>query len=325
MGTRCSLPLIAIAFAAILLGCSNDDGPVDTGGNNTPTATTGIVSGMVVDIMGQPIPLASITLVPSGHQVTAGADGRFVFGDLAPGRYTVNAAKSGFVSDSAVVQIVAGKVAAGDVEMLETGLVAAYRFAGDANDATGNGHDGQSTSTGATSDRFGVADRAFVFSQGARVDVPHSAALNFGQSFSIGAWVRLDGAQQHYTGLISKGPRGTEHPGYMLLIMEGNVVGTATGQPEYVVLQGSRDLNDGLWHYLTLVTDAASKRVSIYADGNLERSEIKPSLGLFFDTTEPLHIGVERNTVNYFTGAIDDIRIFNRALTPGEVLDLARR
>lgn len=203
------------------------------------------------------------------------------------------------------------------------GLVAHYRFDGNAADASGRGHNGSIIGAQPTTDRMGSAGKALFFNTGSYVHVPHSTELNFSGSFSIGAWIRLSGPQAHYTGIVSKGPKYTEWPGYMLLIMSGNVVGTATGQPEYAVVTGQRNLNDGDWHFVTLVVDAPTKTLSLYVDGVLDRRSTAQNMTLLFDTEEPLVIGVERNGVNHFEGSIDDVRLYSRVLLPGEIEQLA--
>ena len=332
-GKRTTLLFVIALAAGLATGCSNDDGPVDGNGNgngngnnnNNNLPRKGTLSGTVVDVMGRPLVNVSVSTTPATTPVLTDSTGQYSIANVPVGSYEVLLARTGFQQETATATIADTTVTTLDADLMETGLVAAYRFDRSAVDVSGSGNDGRVSGALATADRFGAADRAYSFSNRAYIEVPHAPALNFGNSFSIGAWVRLNGGQRDYTGLIAKGPMSTEYPGYMLLIMNGNVAGTATGQPQYVVLTGKRDLNDGGWHYLTIVTDAQRKAVAVYVDGVLERQAEKPDLGLLFDSQQPLLIGVERNRVNYFTGEIDDIRIFNRAITSGEIADLVRR
>lgn len=204
-------------------------------------------------------------------------------------------------------------------------LVAYFQLDGDAGDATGRGHNGVNHGATPTEDRHGVMGGALNFANRAFISVPHDPELNFSGSFTIAAWVRLSGSQSDYTGLVAKGPENTAHPGYMLLIKSGNVVGTATGQPGYVVTTGGSSLNDGRWHHVALVTDASSKTVYLYVDGSLVRSETDPNLQLEFDTTRPLFIGVERNEEIYYKGAMDDVRLYSKKLAGSEIQALANQ
>jgi hypothetical protein len=325
---RAGIKLSSLLFLALLAaGCSNDDGPLNSGNNNNNNNTTpkGAVSGVVTDVMGQPLSGVAVTVTPGTAAATTTANGRFLIQDIPVGSYSLRLSREGYQSDSIAVQIAAADTASVDGTLDEIGLLAAYSFAGNAHDVSRNSHNGFVSGARLTTDRFGTADRAYSFDGGAHIEVPHAPQLNFTGGFSIGAWVRLRGSQQNYTGLIAKGPEGTEYPGYMLLIMQGNVVGTATGQPTYIVLNGQSNLNDGNWHYVVLTTNAVTKVVSLYVDGVLERAEAKSNLVLNFTSERPLFIGVERNRINYFRGEIDDIRIFNRALSENEVEKLSRR
>jgi len=64
--------------------------------------TTGVIQGTVEDASGAIVPAAQVTVknvdTNFSRTLTTGADGRFVFLQLAPGRYTVTVAKEGFAT-----------------------------------------------------------------------------------------------------------------------------------------------------------------------------------------------------------------------------------
>lgn len=81
-------------------------------------------------------------------------------------------------------------------------LIAYWKFNGNANDSSGNGHNGTVTqghvffgggTPTLTNDRFGVANMAYHFDMGGNVQVPFSTAFN-PQQMSISLWARLDTA-----------------------------------------------------------------------------------------------------------------------------------
>lgn len=84
--------------------------------------------------------------------------------------------------------------------------------------------------------------------------------------------------------------------------------------------------NDGLWHHVVGVCDEASGNLYLYMDGNLIASgSITPGSGLLSSTT-PLSIGARQSGnnggTNYdyqFVGAIDDVSVYNYALTGAQV------
>jgi Concanavalin A-like lectin/glucanases superfamily len=81
-------------------------------------------------------------------------------------------------------------------------LIAYWKFNGNANDSSGNGHNGTVTVGHAffgagtptlTADRFGNANDAYHFDKGGNIDIPFNAAFNT-QQMSISLWARLDTA-----------------------------------------------------------------------------------------------------------------------------------
>jgi Concanavalin A-like lectin/glucanases superfamily len=81
-------------------------------------------------------------------------------------------------------------------------LIAYWKFNGNANDSSGNGHNGTVTLGHAffgagtptlTADRFGNANDAYHFDKGGNIDIPFNAAFNT-QQMSISLWARLDTA-----------------------------------------------------------------------------------------------------------------------------------
>lgn len=81
-------------------------------------------------------------------------------------------------------------------------LIAYWKFNGNANDSSGNAHNGTVTqghvffgagTPSLTADRFGNANQAYHFDQGGNIDIPFNAAFNT-QQMSISLWARLDTA-----------------------------------------------------------------------------------------------------------------------------------
>jgi len=74
------------------------------------TESTGSIYGTVVDkSTGEQIPVASISLNPSGKTTVTGSDGTFEFNDIDTGEYTISAKKEGYNPGENTVMVVAGK------------------------------------------------------------------------------------------------------------------------------------------------------------------------------------------------------------------------
>ena len=69
--------------------------------------------------------------------------------------------------------------------------------------------------------------------------------------------------------------------------------------------------------------NSKSKTFKIYVNGELQRTENKIGNRYDIDKNSPISIGSNSNgDWNHFKGALDDIRIYNKALTEEEVSNL---
>ena len=72
-------------------------------------------------------------------------------------------------------------------------------------------------------------------------------------------------------------------------------------------------ITDGLWHRIALVWDGASR--NLYVDDTLVAADEQNSL---VSCIGGLNIGCDKDMTagTFFTGLIDDVRIYNRAVRP---------
>lgn len=76
----------------------------------------GSIAGFVTDAnSGEPLHAVDITLSPDGLSAISGSDGRYEYQDLKPGIYTIQASKSGYISNSKRVSVVSGRSVSGDI------------------------------------------------------------------------------------------------------------------------------------------------------------------------------------------------------------------
>ena len=207
--------------------------------------------------------------------------------------------------------------------------VAWYPFNGDATDASGNGHDGRVHGAYLTMDRFGNCNSAYAFNgdNEAYIEVPESRELSFArEDFTVVSWVKFCLDQPEYAGIVSKGPPNTSYPGYQLQIGDGANMTTQVGDENdwSDERRGNELLNDGRWHMLAMVVSPQNNRVTLYVDGNpvedfRQYYEARGPLNVSRYAPTSLLIGTERNRNRFFTGIIDDVRLYNRVLRPAEV------
>jgi hypothetical protein len=212
-------------------------------------------------------------------------------------------------------------------ELPDSGLIALYEFSGNADDGSGNGNNG-TLHGGVTlcNDRFGNANSAYLFDG---VDGSYISTITGGplgnSPRSVCFWVKSTSLNMQY--LVSYGD----------IIQIGRSFGTGLNNPCAgigfdngfgVAMRGNETLLDGQWHQLVIVFDAVLYGPTVsdgqfYIDG-FESNVINCS-AVFgqspINTLEgkPFVIGSDLDYGRVLEGCIDDIRIYNRALSPEEI------
>jgi hypothetical protein len=196
---------------------------------------------------------------------------------------------------------------------IDSGLVAYYQFNRNANDSTSYGnngtiHSGSLIGARFVTDRFGIDSSALSLNN-SYVQVPDANSLDFVNRFTISAWTDAGGT------LVSK-PRAVGGTGIRFAGGTGGVsIGLNNGSQNYL-LTAPPTLAAKPWHHVVVTYDGDS--VKLYSDTvmvNAAEYQI-----IFLNSTQPLFIGCESPELGqYFTGALDDIKLYNRALTFNEV------
>ena len=209
-----------------------------------------------------------------------------------------------------------------------TGLIAEWLFNGNAIDGSANNHNG--TVYGATSvhDRFGVGNSAYSFDgMNDYIFVPHHSDLNLEGPFSISAWFRT--CDRNDQGLIQqiiigKPPTSSNAPelGYGLNAEFGVYAGRRDVhvvmrkiRPTYGYLVGTGFFSTQEWHHVAIVCDV-NQNSYIYLDNQLYLWDTPHHT--WSGNVEDVSIG-GLPTSNFFQGQLDDIRIYDRALSVAEV------
>jgi hypothetical protein len=205
----------------------------------------------------------------------------------------------------------------------QLGLVAYFPFNGNANDESGNGNHGTVHGATLTKDRFGNPGRAYSFDG---VDdyivVQDDDSLEIPDDFSISVWVKPK-ITTNLRMILNKHRAWTNDDGTWWFSIESvrNVIFQCTpfnGTPSDTANSMSMPVADE-WSHLAITYDASNDIWKIYINGTLDATGTAP-----FDITNnsrDLFIGVEEYTPyqNYFYGIIDDIRLYNRALSKAEI------
>jgi hypothetical protein len=150
--------------------------------------------------------------------------------------------------------------------------------------------------------------------------------------YTVSMWFRVDGSDPNERNLISVTDSALGHG--ILLSVNRNVVGTmrylhrhpfsqyGSVTPENIYT--TTTYNDGFWHHAAAVRASDNSRV-LYVDGQVVGSE--PNATTAFDAPVRVILGALFSTGytqggRWWSGAIDDVRIYNRALSATEVTAL---
>ena len=213
-------------------------------------------------------------------------------------------------------------------------LVLHWKLDGDFRDSSGNNNHGSATGSISFADG-GAIGRYAIFS-GGYVQVPASPSLNLGGQFSISVWLKLasdDAGRNPDVSLVAKENTNQQKNWgdfQFRLKTQGThdiIFSTAqmtngfepTGGTSGV---GSYELHSA-WSLVTMVFDG--DEIAIYVNSNKESSTVaKDRDGKKFrdETAGRLFVGAMPGGKNPLDGAIDDLRIYKRALSAAEVSQL---
>ena len=151
------------------------------------------------------------------------------------------------------------------------------------------------------------------------VTVADDASLDLAGAFTLEAWVRPTTAAGIRTVLLKERPPG-EHAYALYSALWGppqSEIFTSTG---FFSAAGTASAAAGVWTHLAATLGGGSLR--LYVNGTLVRTS--SASGAVLNTGAPLRIGGNAIWDEWFGGLIDEVRVYNRALSAAEIqTDLA--
>lgn len=188
-----------------------------------------------------------------------------------------------------------------------------------AEDATGN-YSGTLANPSSNQWIDGQVGGALAFDK-SHVTIADSPGLDITDTITLATWVKAV-EFENWNGLILK---GTQNIAYGLdLAGDGRLIFTAN----YGSLSGAKGAGDwysstrlkaGQWHHVAATYDGST--LQFYIDGQLDANVIQTNL-TFGTNNENLVLGADLAAASYFEGALDDARIYNRALMAEEIEQL---
>jgi hypothetical protein len=194
---------------------------------------------------------------------------------------------------------------------LTNGLVAFYPFNGNANDESGNGNNGTVNGATLTTDRNGNVNKAYSFDGVNDNIITNNITFSNGGDYTISLWVNLalgyqNGFPQHY--LLSNA-----------ILNNGTYLNADTNEHQFSCNSLFSNISIGNWHHYVALKSGSTftlfiDEVNIGSNDNCNR---------LFINGNPIFLGSTDINTEYLKGKLDDIRIYNRALSASEVSYLA--
>jgi hypothetical protein len=222
---------------------------------------------------------------------------------------------------------------------IKEGLVAYYPFNGNANDESGNGNNATGFGMVSSGDRFGH-NKSSLSIDGISSHIRTPLTHNSVSDYSISIWIRTKNGGTIMSGRDGKTLNGS--PG--LSLFTGTALNTVPenygklfwrfdgGDIEYGVIGdfGSSPvgIHDGQWHFITatlanakIIDGDPQNKLRLYVDGIpiVTKATIGKIFQLPLQSSQNVLIGKHPLYGFEFKGDIDDVRIYNRALSDAEV------
>ena len=247
-----------------------------------------------------------------GGGVIAGATGS---------SYSIASAQAGNAGNYSVVVTnswggVTSSAAVLTVTVQPNGLVAAYGFneGSGATVADGSGNGNTGTLSGATWTTSGKYGNGLVFNGGSLVKVPDSRSLDLTNAMTVEAWVYPTIKASGWSTAIMK-----EQSGEFCYVL---YAGSPANQPNaYVYINGEQGfagpsgLAVNAWSHLTATYDGTTLR--LYVNGVLASTTAVS--GAMAASSGVLRLGGNSVWGEWFSGLIDEVRVYNRALSQSEI------
>ena len=201
------------------------------------------------------------------------------------------------------------------------GLAGFWPFNGNANDESGNGNNGTVNGATLTSDRNGNSNSAYSFNsiasnfiQCGNINIPQNDTMSI--SFWFNCNIDFGGNEVICLGSVSNTTWGSIIGNNYFTMNYGRGC-SSTGSST-----SSIPLTYNSWHHVVFISTGLNSNTSIYFDGifisnttNANSSGSCNAMNLYFGVD--IFSGAE-----YYDGKLDDIAIYNRALTQQEITDL---
>jgi hypothetical protein len=199
------------------------------------------------------------------------------------------------------------------------GLVAYYPFNGDGQDASTSANHGILHNAVLTTNRFGFPNAALQLdgTLESYVQIADAPSLAVNAAVTVAAWINFETGGEFHPRILHKGGyelftyETTENRRLAFAVQNVGLVATPTE-----MLQADR------WTFVAATYDRSALR--LFIDGVLAAEA--SATGVIPTPATEMNLGRNAdNTTDNYRGILDDMRLYNRSLSPSEITELAGR
>jgi hypothetical protein len=203
------------------------------------------------------------------------------------------------------------------------GLIGWYPFSGNANNHSTNHYNGIDTAATKTMDRYGDTASAYSFNGMHYIILDSSANQSYSQGITFSAWINASDTIYNAS-IVDKMPfSGGGNYGFRTCVRWDGEIWATTGTYDngegVAIAQVNYEINR--WYHV-VGTYTLGDSIRIYINGVLANTA--PSTLTSLTSNTDIEVGSGDYTFGYeaFYGSIDEVGVWNRALTPAEVMSL---
>jgi hypothetical protein len=204
------------------------------------------------------------------------------------------------------------------ISSLNKGLIGHWKFDGNAKDNTPYNNNGTVVGATLTTDRYNGSNKAYSFNgTSSNIALLRELFTASNATYTVSFWAKWGNATARRT-VLSWGNLGARFFVSHQADVNGKLVighGNSTIIPD--VAYGP---TEGVWDFWTISNELYTTK--FYKNGSLINTVTHTDTGII-STGFPIRIGQQYQAFGeYFTGSLDDVRIYNRILTATEVTQL---